>query len=1203
MRKDYIELVKNYILSGGRELQSFKKAINHLEKRINETSNLNLRPLFVGYELLYDLAEKNNPETFLDIINHKKVIKCINMLKRINLVLEAHFLELLQMFFVIAFRGHGGRFTRKAIIKEDESEQELFDRLEIISRDFCQYLSLLNRFKDKELLNHGLKLYIQSLESSKKLYIEFDSKKRTSKIYEEALDWIEKNLELNEIVFQHKMEIYGRWIQDVKFNRDYKKAEKINKKALSDYVTTNKKTEGNYKHELALIRKEFAVIYLDMGRYNEAHDWFLDASKIFIELLQEEENEIVSLEFILLRIDWANNYHRLDHIKIAINMLEKCWKEINEIDRKKLENLDSTKLEIVKQLSKFNQERNNHQETRKYLQKTKKLIEKQEKNKTILGAKTYESYRIIGIIERIYDLEKSDHYFQYAIKKYENEINEINKGMYHQHYIATLHELGTNYKFKKQYHQAKKYYHKAVELQQEVVRNKAFLHNLDMLALYLSNLGAVYLKLDELQLARITLQYAIKISEEIIRESKNSAKYAQVPRIFQSHFCLNLLKISDLWIKYGEYDQTIKIIYPFLKTINRLAEKETGTTFDNQIRLGFLLNLGKSLIFMGQINEAYNKLEEAYNEIKVYFSKHPLHYASPLFEIATYYSINSVLLGEKDEARKIVDEVIELMKDKKKISEETFNELINRLKKNKEKIDPIINLKNEFKRFLCSDLGLSYLNIILINKILSRGSIKEEIMIEFQKIAKNPPKDDVGYSHIFNLIEKTRDYYISRDIRENSLLNNSQPKKLLKEVHKQLTNQRKKLQLRSEQLRKSELGNLEQNTSLLNEINLINHKALQVFRNLLSLVDKPLKNEQTIIEIAEFFKTHQNEVLFIITELDTCMLLICLSHTNCQIERHSLDFRNKGWKLYDLFMEYLQAYKEERLLTKLLKEISQLGNEMWESLPETIRSLLTQAEVIVLSVSDGFETIPFELMKDDNNFLGLNKRIVRIFSPLSYVNRSKSQESNGIIGKQKNILVAYEPNAPEADTIENAEEECESITQLIGQSKIASNCSVTRLPEGQVEKHRLIQLLSKKTFSLIHFAAHGEFNRIYISNRKDLNAVDLLENYLWFGSPIIFLNLCNTGQFIHTIKQKVKGFVPTLSVISLGAIIASQNPIESENAKLMSDKFYSKLLEGETVGQALQYARNCSYQESESYDKLEWANFILYNSHNQKLIK
>ena len=1244
MKSKWMNLIKSYIISDGTEINSFKEAIRILEN--NNFGNDVIQELLVkSIKTLYEIAEKNNLHLFNEMFTKGEIVNNIKKIHSNNYQIEALFLQIVYMFFCFAFKSRGGRFTIEFIsYKKNMTSEEYIKELNIQENNIYMFIECIIWIKDIDLMKKGISFLIVTLESIRAIYLELNQNSEAIKLYDnleewldekdtceqdwrnfsyiytftgkaevyakiedfvkaekeysQVLDYIEK-LEKNDDVYSILINIYANLANIEKVKRDYEKSLDYNNLVIKTLKLLAQKDNTKYKFLNARTIHLTGSLNFELREHHKAERYFLDSYVKFKEILIEK-NPIIRENFIRLCIDRANNFHKLHEIQHSIDLLKKTLDDLEQLEKYKISNIDSLKLQIMGQLSYFYQKQNMHNEAKETLKQWEKILEKQEKNKTIMGTRIYETYRHLGIQYREYNPEKSKEILNKAIDIFENKTSEKNKPAIFEHYIATLHEMGTSYKEEQDYSNAESFYEKAIKLQEKVIIRKP-IAILD-LGLYLNNLGILSIILKKFGNAKIALNYSLRIRDFLLKKSKSLSFDGFPERARVIDFSMINNDLGCLYMEIGDFDIAANYMYIALLNIKHILKNENSTSFENEIQANILANLSRANMNLGNIDFAEKNIIEALKIRKNLFKTHPDKFITKLISDFHLIGLTKIINGKEKESESCYLDALEILNTCEEISEEIKSQFILEIQKDIEMIESITNFRDLLKGKLKSNYSEKIRNIILAksDSYRKKSKIEEHILKELESFTETSEINLQTVYNIFHYLELSQfNYYpfryeltqaqknitkfnlslIFNDLKEKSIDRYDLIKKLVDYDTK-------------------ELRNFVFDLKKLNELEI---DCLEMQVNLLYILKKPFENQSDLTKITDYLGKQTNECILIISNIREKCLFLLLVKDKFILELTSPDFIYLCWELSNEYIKYNGNVDNISNRIKISSKIAKLGSKLWEKFPESIRNELLNYESIVLSLSKDIEMTPFELLKDTDQYIGLTKIITRAFSPFDYVS-NKLNTSSRTEKKFKKVLIIAEPRKNGEKYLEMANNEADTLTKLVYEFSNKFNFDITRFNEKETNKADIISSFLESSYSIIHFINHGEFNKIFISNNDDLNSHDFIENYIWLGDPIIFLNVCNIGKFVYYDDMILKGFIPELNMISSGPIIASQNRIEDMCAYILSIEFYNSLFKGINIGISLKLARNYSFKNCKDHDKLEWANFLLFGDSEFRLV-
>ena len=240
-------------------------------------------------------------------------------------------------------------------------------------------------------------------------------------------------------------------------------------------------------------------------------------------------------------------------------------------------------------------------------------------------------------------------------------------------------------------------------------------------------------------------------------------------------------------------------------------------------------------------------------------------------------------------------------------------------------------------------------------------------------------------------------------------------------------------------------------------------------------------------------------------------------------------------------------------------------------------------------------SIPWELMRSPNDISPLvvtNTALVRTLA-------SNKPTEPRPIRDTLNILVITS-NPPGTDPLNIARE----LDQL--------NTVWATLPNVRVEivdkpsKARLLDILSKAEFHIVHYMGHGGFDP---ANGGKLMLEDDAGQPLLVGATdfavwlqneplhLVFLNACNTGTTgTDTLLHPYAGLATALVRAGVPAVLAMQFPISDAKAIVFAKTFYDRITQGYPIDAAVAEGRMMIYEAEPTAAgfSTEWATPVLY---------
>ncbi|MBM4253684.1 MAG: CHAT domain-containing protein [Deltaproteobacteria bacterium] len=127
---------------------------------------------------------------------------------------------------------------------------------------------------------------------------------------------------------------------------------------------------------------------------------------------------------------------------------------------------------------------------------------------------------------------------------------------------------------------------------------------------------------------------------------------------------------------------------------------------------------------------------------------------------------------------------------------------------------------------------------------------------------------------------------------------------------------------------------------------------------------------------------------------------------------------------------------------------------------------------------------------------------------------------------------------------------------------------------------------SIKACEFMHFAGHSSVGGLHFSDSQ-LSASDIIE--LGLAPRMVFLNSCESGH-THDDGRDRSGLIQAFLANGTLALICTNSLLNSKTAATISDRFYSKFLDGACLGES--FASAIRYPEG----GIEWARYTIYGN-------
>lgn len=240
-----------------------------------------------------------------------------------------------------------------------------------------------------------------------------------------------------------------------------------------------------------------------------------------------------------------------------------------------------------------------------------------------------------------------------------------------------------------------------------------------------------------------------------------------------------------------------------------------------------------------------------------------------------------------------------------------------------------------------------------------------------------------------------------------------------------------------------------------------------------------------------------------------------------------------------------------------------IGNLLFDQLvPDKLKALLIErkSKIRLLNILSDADPTPWELLfladpdTGDGDFLGASTTVARW--------RYGAGPSRSL--KRANKVLVLPTDAPP-----QAKAELQSLQSLLGGADTIGDLS------------SLNTLMATGGFDLLHFAAHnvnvpnvqGGAYVPFGTQRWDLTFMaSVPRNKFKSRSPLIFMNACTTSGTTEFYTE-VASWADRFLICGSGAFIGTLWEVRDSSARQFSETFYNELLQGQTLGAAMQTAR------------------------------
>jgi pimeloyl-ACP methyl ester carboxylesterase len=282
------------------------------------------------------------------------------------------------------------------------------------------------------------------------------------------------------------------------------------------------------------------------------------------------------------------------------------------------------------------------------------------------------------------------------------------------------------------------------------------------------------------------------------------------------------------------------------------------------------------------------------------------------------------------------------------------------------------------------------------------------------------------------------------------------------------------------------------------------------------------------------------------------------------------------------------------------KGLSAIGQEFARTmLPQDVRSVLLSLKdrhiVIVHDVESS--RIPWETIRLDKWVPaaenGLSRRYLAANLPIAtWLETRRAQPT-------LKLLLVVNP----LGDLDGADKEGERILAL---AKRTAGIEVESLPREKASKAAVLSALRSGRFDFVHYAGHAFFDPngpsrsgLVCTHREVLSGADLTGvSNLPF---VIFFNACEAGRLrtapqpsrgAATLVRESGGVAEALMRGGVANFLSTYWPVGDDSAETFSETFYTDVLAGKTLGEAVLHGRRNILTSK------DWSNYILYGSYD-----
>lgn len=291
----------------------------------------------------------------------------------------------------------------------------------------------------------------------------------------------------------------------------------------------------------------------------------------------------------------------------------------------------------------------------------------------------------------------------------------------------------------------------------------------------------------------------------------------------------------------------------------------------------------------------------------------------------------------------------------------------------------------------------------------------------------------------------------------------------------------------------------------------------------------------------------------------------------------------------------------------LAEKLRDVGDLLYRIFLPGFAQVLLRDSLCPVSITTNDVTLPWELLHDGEEFLSLSRPLARMPTGRALPRRFRRR----VTSRRLRFLLAYAD--PRRD-LPNVRDEVEFIRDSLTR---AWGDRIDVVVEGRPTGGFFNDALRRGDFDVIHFAGHADFVDAGEDDKDDAQDAGLLlygdsdgsteifpaSKILGFveGSPIVFLNACNTGKSgeaeLGDVSYAAKPAAGLGSAFVYGgalACVGSLWPVYDEPARFFAGEFYNAIVDRDSIGAAMLAARRAT--NARYPDDATWASFVLFGN-------
>ncbi len=285
-----------------------------------------------------------------------------------------------------------------------------------------------------------------------------------------------------------------------------------------------------------------------------------------------------------------------------------------------------------------------------------------------------------------------------------------------------------------------------------------------------------------------------------------------------------------------------------------------------------------------------------------------------------------------------------------------------------------------------------------------------------------------------------------------------------------------------------------------------------------------------------------------------------------------------------------------------INSLKKQGQLLWEQLlTRSVKSCLKAAGTrdLILSLEEELVSIPWELLYDGSEFLGLKFNVGRLIRS----QQEQAQPHYRSVSSKPKMLILADPTGD----LKSAYEEGLNIRNQFDKArdKVAIDFKSTDIDTLFVKK-------ILREYDIVHFAGHCEYEKAdpaktgWLLQDGRFTAADILSMGAdTFLPSLVFSNACQSAQVSKKIiaedyQEKTYSLASAFLFSGVRHYIGAIQRIEDPVSFVFAREFYSQLIKSSSVGNAVRLARLRLVKDF-GLNSCFWADYLLYGDPDQVL--